>query len=181
MKYYTILLFAILSISFTMESKAQNSSSTTENEKTETWVVDDLTKKWENNMLYTISVLEAMPEESYDFIPAVEMRSFQGQAEHIVKNFKMLLGRTGYVGLPELENANKETILKSYKEIFIAITAHIAELSNASLMEETSMWYGKTSKYRIFNLLDNHLAHHRGQMIVYLRLKGITPPSYIGW
>jgi uncharacterized damage-inducible protein DinB len=43
------------------------------------------------------------------------------------------------------------------------------------------MWYGSSTKNRILNLMDNHLAHHRGQMIVYLRLKGIEPPSYVGW
>jgi uncharacterized damage-inducible protein DinB len=30
-----------------------------------------------------------------------------------------------------------------------------------------------------YRLLD-HVAHHRGQAIVYLRLKGITPPDYPG-
>lgn len=29
--------------------------------------------------------------------------------------------------------------------------------------------------------MDNHLAHHRGQMIIYLRLQGIKPPAYTGW
>jgi len=30
-------------------------------------------------------------------------------------------------------------------------------------------------------LLNDHQTHHRGQLVVYLRLNGIKPPAYIGW
>ncbi|MCU0354066.1 MAG: DinB family protein [Cytophagales bacterium] len=29
--------------------------------------------------------------------------------------------------------------------------------------------------------MENHIIHHRGQAIVYLRLKGIRPEGYVGW
>jgi len=25
------------------------------------------------------------------------------------------------------------------------------------------------------------VTHHRGQLVVYLRLNGILPPNYVGW
>ena len=39
----------------------------------------------------------------------------------------------------------------------------------------------KVSKESFLLTMDNHLAHHRGQLIVYLRLMGLKPPSYVGW
>ncbi|NJL74904.1 MAG: hypothetical protein HC892_07620 [Saprospiraceae bacterium] len=30
-------------------------------------------------------------------------------------------------------------------------------------------------------LMNDHLTHHRAQMIVYLRLKDVQPPKYVGW
>jgi uncharacterized damage-inducible protein DinB len=30
-------------------------------------------------------------------------------------------------------------------------------------------------------LMHDHHTHHRGQIIVYLRLNGLKPPKYVGW
>lgn len=49
------------------------------------------------------------------------------------------------------------------------------------LSEEVKVWYGTVSKEAILLTMDNHLSHHRGQLVVYLRLLGIKVPSYIGW
>lgn len=35
------------------------------------------------------------------------------------------------------------------------------------------------SKRQIFLLLSDHITHHRGQMLVHLRLNGIVPPRYV--
>jgi uncharacterized damage-inducible protein DinB len=35
------------------------------------------------------------------------------------------------------------------------------------------------SKRQLFMLLADHITHHRGQMLVYLRLNGLVPPRYV--
>ena len=35
------------------------------------------------------------------------------------------------------------------------------------------------TKRQIFLLLTDHITHHRGQMLVYMRLNGLTPPRYV--
>lgn len=30
-------------------------------------------------------------------------------------------------------------------------------------------------------LLFDHVTHHRAQAIMYLRMRGIEPPAYVGW
>ena len=50
-----------------------------------------------------------------------------------------------------------------------------------ALSETVDMWYSKVSKEAILLTMDNHLAHHRGQLVVYLRLMDVKVPSYIGW
>lgn len=37
------------------------------------------------------------------------------------------------------------------------------------------------TRRQILLLLHDHQTHHIGQVIVYLRLKGIKPPAYVGW
>jgi uncharacterized damage-inducible protein DinB len=37
------------------------------------------------------------------------------------------------------------------------------------------------NKLQIINLINDHQTHHRAQLLVYLRLKGVKPPEYVGW
>ncbi len=46
--------------------------------------------------------------------------------------------------------------------------------------EDTLDYFGlNRSKRQIFLLLADHVTHHRGQMLVHLRLNGIIPPRYV--
>jgi uncharacterized damage-inducible protein DinB len=35
--------------------------------------------------------------------------------------------------------------------------------------------------WRLFYAMENHIIHHRGQCVVYLRLKGVVPKGFYGW
>ncbi len=152
-----------------------------QDQKQNNWLIQDLTKKWEANKAYSIAVLEAMPEEHYDFIPAEGMKSFKEQAAHITNGFSYQMGPIGNKSIPSTDETDKAAIIASYELIFDNVIEYIKKIDPKDLPKECDMWYGKSSTTRNINLMDNHLAHHRGQMIVYLRLKGITPPKYIGW
>jgi len=72
-------------------------------------------------------------------------------------------------------------MIASMNLIFEEIIKYLKKLAPQVLQEDIRMWCGNSSKLRLLNLMDNHLAHHRGQLVVYLRLNGIKPPSYAGW
>ena len=47
-------------------------------------------------------------------------------------------------------------------------------------LSETLDYFGlQRTKRQILMLLADHITHHRGQMLVTLRLNGITPPRYV--
>ena len=50
-----------------------------------------------------------------------------------------------------------------------------------SFTEEVSFFSGPKSKLQIMNLMQDHVSHHRGQLVVYLNLNEIEPPRYVGW
>lgn len=145
------------------------------------WIISDLVAKWENNKRYTLEVLEAMPAEHYQFVPAEGMRTFAEQALHIANGFEYQQPEKGLPKLPTLSGSDKGAIVKEYEVVFDAIIDYLRKLDPDKLHATKSMWYGDSHYLRNFNLMDHHLAHHRGQMVVYLRLKGITPPQYAGW
>ncbi|MEM7371728.1 MAG: DinB family protein [Bacteroidota bacterium] len=148
---------------------------------TNQWIIADLVQKWQGNKQYMLNVLEAMPEEHYGFIPATGMMSFQEQASHVANGFNFHLQKLNYTALPGIRADNKASILASYEQIFDDIIAFIQQYDSGQLSDEQNTWFGTTTNNRLLYLLDNHLAHHRGQLIIYLRLKGIKAPAYIGW
>lgn len=131
---------------------------------------------WMKNRLnaskaFTIEVLEAMPADSYDYKPNEDQRTFAAQAYHIaysIDYFKRALKQgAGAAWAPGDENSKtKEELVKWASEQFDEINAYILEQEANDAFTAGVMSY-----------LD-HNTHHRGQIVTYLRMKGIKPPNY---
>lgn len=182
------ILFTVLGLLLMMQAHScttQNPQEMTTEVTTETdslnWIVDELIEKWTNNKSYTIALIEAMPEEEFDFVPAEDMKSFKEQAAHIVSTLHWQMEKLGFNEIPEFKSETKADILASYEALFEYIILELESMNGEQLKDSVSVFYGDSSKRRLLNLMDNHVAHHRGQLIVYLRLKGIAPARYKGW
>ncbi len=77
--------------------------------------------------------------------------------------------------------SEKEEIIASLEKAFDAVGETVAATSEEELKETVEFFAGPKSKLQILNLLLDHVTHHRGQIIVYLNLKEIEPPRYVGW
>jgi len=145
----------------------------------------DAVAKWENMMAYTLELAEAMPFEEYDFRPTEEQMSFQEQVLHMAGNVAWLTG--SYLNGEKvtidrtMEGASKEEILATARKAMEAAHVALQNLDASTLDDEVDFFAGPMSRRRIVFLLNDHLTHHRGQIIVYARMKGIKPPSYRGW
>ncbi len=141
---------------------------------------------WERHLNYSKAVAEAMPEVNYDFRPTDEAMSFQGQLLHVVDNISMLTARiTGdrkdFYRKEDVTTFKKADVL----DILDRANAHVLDLiqnsSNSLLNEEIEFGGVSMTKENIFYLLRDHQAHHRAQCLVYLRMKGVKAPGYVGW
>lgn len=143
-------------------------------------------EKWENSKTYLIEVAQAMPEEKYGYRPTEREMDFGQQLLHIRENM-LWLGNTYFTDKPFSESntasaqGDKASIIQSLKEAFDTVTDIIKEVNPEDLSQEVDFFKGKKTKLQILNLLQDHVTHHRGQLIVYLNLNGIKPPKYIGW
>lgn len=143
--------------------------------------------KWQNSKDYLIGIAEAMPEDKYSYKPTERQMDFGNQLLHIRGNM-LWLGNTYFtdtefdrrsltVNLPE----GKEAIIDALKESFDAVYAFAKAYPEEKLSEEVSFFSGPKSRFQILNLLQDHVTHHRGQLVVYLNLNDVEPPSYVGW
>ena len=51
-------------------------------------------------------------------------------------------------------------------------------MDDAAAEAEVSMGKRKLSAWKVILFCADHISHHRGQAVVYLRLNGIKPPQY---
>ena len=155
-----------------------------------TWAQDDylndFAKKWENAADYTLEVAELMPAEDYDFRPTPEIMTFGGQLQHMLRNMLWLSG--SYLGGEKAEfdlsgdvNYGKDELLSMLRQGFRLSKEAVSQLAKADLQEPVTFFAGPMNKRQIVTLMNDHMTHHRGQIIIYLRLKGIKPPPYRGW
>ncbi len=151
----------------------------------QTTVKDAFLEKWENSKNYLIEIAEAMTEELYDFKPTERQMSFKEQLLHINGNLEWL--SNSYFkeikyekGKPNLDMSKVETILELEKG-FDNVIQIIEKTPDEDLIETVDFFAGPKSKLQILNLMQDHVTHHRGQLIVYLNLNEIDPPKYSGW
>ncbi len=140
-------------------------------------------KKWENSKNYLLQIVEAMPEDKYDYKPSERQMTFAEQLNHIQQNMNWL-GST-YFSAPKtktsIKSNSKEQILNIIKSAFNTVYNAVKGTSDKELKETVDFFAGPKTKLQILNLLQDHVTHHRGQLIVYLNLNEINPPRYVGW
>jgi uncharacterized damage-inducible protein DinB len=154
--------------------------------------VADALSKWKGMKSYTLAVAEAMPEEKYNFKPVLEESTFGYQLIHMANNLYGISAELIRNTEPPLElmpyedriknnTISKKEIIEHLRNAFDYVEATFAQMTDKTLEEELDYWGGHSTKRKIIFLLNDHQTHHRGQLIVYLRLNGIIPPKYIGW
>lgn len=148
-------------------------------------VLEDFQKKWKNAATYTLAVADSMPAEKYDYRPTEQEMTFRQQLLHIVGNV-MWLSST-YLGGEKFEKDlksdkySKAEVIEILQSAFAISSLALQQLKPEQLEEKVEFFAGPMNKRQILTLLNDHHTHHRGQLMVYLRLNGIKPPRYVGW
>ena len=131
---------------------------------------EELLSTLENSKNYTLSVAEAMPKDAYDFKPVDTVWSFRELLDHIA--YGIGWWESNYVKGTEMPWAppgprtNKEEVKKYLEEAY------------ASLKKTIDKPKLNDNEVKGFHSTLDHITHHRGQAITYLRCKGITAPEY---
>jgi uncharacterized damage-inducible protein DinB len=141
--------------------------------------------KWENSKNYLLEIANAMPENNYNYKPTEQQMSFQEQLFHIRENMVWLsetyFTEDDFIKSKKIISKSKEAIINELKIAFDKVTEIIKKIDYKDLTTIVEFFAGAKSKLQILNLLQDHVTHHRGQLVVYLNLNNIKPPKYNGW
>jgi hypothetical protein len=136
-----------------------------------------------NNLL---RLAEKMPAENYSFRPAPEVETFGRRLAHIADaNMSVCTGLNGQrKPLGAASKTSKAELVAALKESFAYCDGVFDSLTDATARETVSSRLGgpfppDTTRSRLATLynLVRHSNEMYGYMAVYLRLKGIVPPT----
>lgn len=141
-------------------------------------------EKWENSKNYLVEMAELMPEDAYDYKPTERQKTFREQLIHIKQNMDWL--STTYFSVEKKKTkeatlTTKADIIAALKASFTQTATMVKTAKESDLKDIVEFFAGPKTKLQILNLLQDHVTHHRGQLIVYLNLNNIEPPRYRGW
>jgi uncharacterized damage-inducible protein DinB len=143
-----------------------------------------------------ISSVEAMPGNNFDFTPGKlaiknsnfkNVRSFAGQIKHLATdNIFIWSAITGDSVRTDIDDVNGPKAVKSKKEILEYLKSSfaigrkaIATLTSQNAMDMIQFRWRKLPRLDLAFYALTHANEHYGQMVVYLRMCGITPPPTV--
>ena len=133
-----------------------------------------------------LKMAEKMPAENYSFRPAPEIESFGQRLAHIAgANLFVCQGVMGHeTTLTRPAATSKPELIALLKQSSAACDSAFDSLSDAAAMEKINSHLGgpfppepTRTKLATLNNMVRHSNEVYGYMCVYLRLKGIVPPS----
>ncbi len=137
-------------------------------------------KHWKNARELTLAVADAMPADGYAFKPDPGEMSFGEQIAHIAQANYFYCSTFTKSKSPSTkpEKFDKETVMKLAGDSFDYCSEIIGALTEEQLGEMRGPEARQSSVREVMLGAFTHMAHHRGQAEVYLRVKGIKPPQY---
>jgi uncharacterized damage-inducible protein DinB len=128
----------------------------------------------------SIAVAQAMPSEEYGFRPHPESMTFGELMSHIATtNYQFCAGLKDSEPPAMPSPTGKDAIVKFLSDSFDYCSVVIPKLSEDQLNQTHNSPDGRLPGREVLLAMYIHVAHHRGQAEIYLRDKGIKPPSYM--
>ena len=127
----------------------------------------------------SVAVAQAMPPGDYGFRPHPESMNFGELMSHIATtNYQFCAGLKDSEPPALPSPTEKDSIVKFLSDSFNYCSTVISNLTGEQLEKIHNSPDGRLRGREILLAMYIHVAHHRGQAEIYLRDKGIKPPSY---
>lgn len=169
MKLKLLIFFAFLTINVSAQQE----------------VTKAFVEKWDNSKTYLLDMAKAMPEEYYNYKPTEREMTFKEQLIHILENMDWLsttyFTTEKYTKKNRVDLVSKQQLLEEINVAFDKAKNRVQGYKDADLTQKVDFFAGPKLKLQILNLMQDHVTHHRGQLIVYLNMNQIQPPKYVGW
>jgi uncharacterized damage-inducible protein DinB len=140
---------------------------------------------WEGAKRNIVESAEQAAETLYDFKPSADVRTYGQILAHVAGANYVICSAAKGEKSPQAEDdveksaKTKAAIVTALKASLAYCDAAFAALTDASAGQEITMPFGMGKGVRTRALLMNtgHLNEHYGNLVTYMRIKGVVPPS----
>jgi uncharacterized damage-inducible protein DinB len=145
-------------------------------------LVKELVVSWQRATGDLIDVAEAMPEEKYAYKPTPEVATFREQLVHVTgiaqRSIDTAKGTKSEAGHPHA-TMTKAEVIAQLKQTFQTGQEMLGALTDAQLLEQVKSPFGNrmVTRFTFWQGPMYQVRNHHGQLVVYLRLNGIVPPT----
>jgi hypothetical protein len=150
-------------------------------------LVCEIENDWSRNNVMIYGLAGAMPEDKFNYKPTPAQQSFGERVLHVAQINLMLLQALGAkTPAPAIDNnaTSKAASMAAVQRVGEYGTAVIRELGEQGLVARIDspgpmgFFMGpQLSRQRVLYFLMMHSQDTYGQLVVYVRLNGITPPA----
>lgn len=128
-----------------------------------------------------LAAAEKMPEENYSFKPTPDVRSFGQLVGHVADAqymfCAMAVGEPNPMKAVEKTKTSKADLVAAVKDAMTYCNNAYSGLTDAQASQMVKFMNFNLAKVTLISINIAHTDEHYGNMVTYLRLKGIVPPS----
>jgi uncharacterized damage-inducible protein DinB len=128
-----------------------------------------------------IAAAEKMPEENYSFKPTLDVRSFGQLVGHVADAqygfCSEAIGESNSMKAIEKTKTSKADLVTALKDSVAYCNKVYASMTDAQGSQMVKVMNYDLARLSVLSVNTAHTYEHYGNMVTYLRLKGIVPPS----
>ena len=177
-----LVLFLVSAAAFAQDSKAPQGSSNSKAEQASQGPFSTYNKIFYARMkMILVSSAEKMPEENYNFKPTDSVRSYGQIVGHVADaqyNFCSLALGENNPGLKiEETKTTKADLVAALKGALAYCDKAYDGMTDASGAQMVKLFGMDMPKFGVLNINNAHDMEHYGNLVTYMRLKNIVPPT----
>jgi uncharacterized damage-inducible protein DinB len=131
-----------------------------------------------------IGAAQKMPEENYSFKPTPEVRTFGQLVGHVADASYMFcsqaIGEANPAKDIEKTKTSKTDLVAALKDGVAYCNKAFDSMTDTKGSQMVKFFNFDLAKLTLFSINSAHTDEHYGNMVTYLRLKGIVPPTSEG-
>jgi uncharacterized damage-inducible protein DinB len=137
---------------------------------------------WESLTGFITTAAEELPEDKYSYQPTKEVRSFGQMIGHVAGAQQLIcaaaLGKEGGAEDDiERSRKTKAELVAALKESTQFCARAYGQTDQTAAQPAAKLFGQQRSRFHALTLNATHNAEHYGNIVTYLRLNGIVPPS----
>jgi len=177
-----VVLFLVSTGASAQDSKTPQGSSNSKGEQASQGPFSTYDKIFYARMkTILVSSAEKMPEENYNFKPTEAVRSYGQIVGHLADaqyNFcSLALGETNPGLKIEQTKTTKADLVAALKDALAYCDKAYDSMTDASAIQTVKLFGMDMPKFGVLNINNAHDMEHYGNLVTYMRLKNIVPPT----